>query len=162
MHRALLDRTSSQSLAIQPYVTHTHTHVRHHVNIYILRWLRKKGIGLFFKVYRALLVRRCFESFAKRETKLGKRAEIWQDILCYECGIIYTYPYSETSFDSTCYRGILIQKHIQLSWFARVLRASQQSAVLYEHVNGTWCPKYIYAYCDALFFNGCRALFYTV
>ena len=46
------------------YYTHTHTHVRHHVSIYILRWLRKKGIGLFFKVYRALLVRRCFESFA--------------------------------------------------------------------------------------------------
>ena len=149
MHRALLDRMSSQSLAIQPYITHTHTHVGHHVNIYILRRLRKKGIGLFFKVYRALLVRRCFESFAKRETKLGKRAgydriyslinRIWQDILSYKCGIIYTYPYSETCFDSTCCRGILIQKRIQLSWFTRVLRASQQSAVLYAHMNGTWC-----------------------
>ena len=74
MHRALLDRTSSQSLAIQPYITHAFTHVRHHVSIYILRWLRKKGIGIFFKVYRTLLVHRCFESFAKRERKLGKRA----------------------------------------------------------------------------------------
>ena len=123
MHRALLDRTSSQSLAIQPYITHTHTHVRHHVNIYILRWLRKKGIGLFFKVYRALLVRRCFESFAKRETKLGKRAGYDR---------IYSLMNAASSTHIHIQRLPLIRHVTGASWFKSIYN-SLGSRVFWEH-----------------------------
>ena len=150
MHRALLDRTSSQSLAIQPYITHTHTHVRHHVNIYILRWLRKKGIGLFFKVYRAL--------FWEHRSRVLYYTTIWMelDVLCIHMLIATLFSSMGAELFSIVYRPRLVYKCFESS--PPFKKASHYSTLLniYE------CSANICMHIQTIFSLWIRGLFQRV